>query len=191
MSSVPAEGITEPARRISWDELLAKTPEKDPPTLAELAEDALAPVGDVLLAMLEDQALFNVATFGGPEEYEEGRDRYEVSEPADAHVASSLVRSIGEFDKGQHRVVLDIDHPVHAVPSSTPGHFHLYIDAPPIPDAVYWKLVDVLVEAGIVEPGYASASKARGHTDVRLPWVRKPVQPEVTTKTFEQMLEEA
>lgn len=171
----------------TWADLLAPPEPKNVATLDQLADTAPVLVPSPLVAMLEDQKLFNVATFAG-EDYEEGRDRYEVSTPSEAHVASSLVR--GHDPEPLHRLVIDVDHPVHAVPSSTPGHFHLYVDTPPIPDAVYWKLVDVLVEAGLVEPGYRDASKHRGHTDVRLPWVRKVAHPPVTTDDFDVMLEE-
>jgi hypothetical protein len=75
-------------------------------------------------------------------------------------------------DGGWHYPVLDIDLPVFAIPSSTHGHTHLYVDR-----AMSWpklvRLLDVLVEVGLVEKGYAEASKARGFTAVRLPWVSK------------------
>lgn len=71
-----------------------------------------------------------------------------------------------------HKPVLDIDLPAKLVPSTTPGHFHLFIDK-----AMTWekyaRLLDVLADVGIVEPGYVSASKQRGFTAARLPWVKK------------------
>lgn len=73
-----------------------------------------------------------------------------------------------------HRVVLDVDHPVKALPSTTEGHFHLFIDKK-ITWKQYKKIMKAFVEAGIVEPGYLGASKSRGFTAVRLPWVKKPV----------------
>ena len=80
-----------------------------------------------------------------------------------------------------HTPVLDIDFPAALVPSSTPGKYHLYLDMP-MPWEKYVKLLDVMAEVGILEPGYVGASKARGFTAVRLPWVRKsyrPLQPDV------------
>jgi hypothetical protein len=71
-----------------------------------------------------------------------------------------------------HRPVLDIDFPATLLPSSTPGHHHLYLDVP-----MHWeryrKLLEALAEAGVVETGYVAASISRGYTAVRLPWVRK------------------
>lgn len=88
--------------------------------------------------------------------------------PDDANLISSELA----MDHDLHTVVLDIDFPVHIVPSSTPGHFHLFITK-----AIRWeqyqKLLDVMAEIGLLEPGYVEASKRRGGTHVRLPWVRK------------------
>lgn len=71
-----------------------------------------------------------------------------------------------------HRPVLDIDLPVHVTPSSTPGHHHLFIDKQ-MTWATYSTLLLALVDAGIIERGYAEASIDRGRTDVRLPWIKK------------------
>lgn len=81
---------------------------------------------------------------------------------------------------GWHYPVLDLDLPVYVVPSSTPGHSHLYID-----HLMTWEkyvaLLRALADAGLVEEGYVKASIARGHTALRLPWVRKWTNDEPTT----------
>lgn len=101
----------------------------------------------------------------------DGRDR-EVASIEDAHVVSSLH---GANPENRHAVVLDIDHPTWLVKSSTPGHYHLYID---VPDGISWsnyaKLLRQLAACNVIEEGYFNASLARGHSDVRLPWVHKP-----------------
>jgi hypothetical protein len=74
----------------------------------------------------------------------------------------------------RHRVVLDLDMPAQLVESTTPGHFHLYIDKE-LTWAAYLALLFALQKAGIIERGYLRASRARGYTAVRLPWVRKNV----------------
>lgn len=71
-----------------------------------------------------------------------------------------------------HKPVLDLDISAMLVPSSTSGHFHLYLDKV-LPWSDYEKLLKVLKEVGIIEPGYAHACIARQETWVRLPWVRK------------------
>jgi len=58
------------------------------------------------------------------------------------------------------------------VPSSTPGHGHLYIDT-----ILWWDEYEALLQAfawsGLLEPGYAGASIRRRATHLRLPWVKK------------------
>lgn len=75
-----------------------------------------------------------------------------------------------------HRVVLDIDMDAALVPSSTPGHHHLYINKS-LDWTAYTKLLRALVDAGIVQRGYAEASISRGYSAVRPPWVHKPPPP--------------
>jgi hypothetical protein len=78
-------------------------------------------------------------------------------------------------DGPTHKPVLDIDVPAMLVPSSTPGHHHLYIDAPMSwPD--YVKLMKVLGEVGILQKGYVHASIQREGSWVRAPWIRKGAQ---------------
>lgn len=74
-----------------------------------------------------------------------------------------------------HTIMLDVDHPVRVVDSTTPGHHHLYIDVA-LPWPKYLALLEALAEAGVVEPGYVAASKRRGATFLRLPWVAKTAE---------------
>lgn len=91
---------------------------------------------------------------------------------AESAIDANLVSSELLGSDGLHSLVLDIDVPASLVPSSTFGHSHLYINAE-MTWAAYTHLLDALVIAGIVEPGYRDASLARGFTAVRLPWIRK------------------
>jgi hypothetical protein len=96
-------------------------------------------------------------------------DTREESDPEKAHVVSSLGP-----DGKTHHPVLDIDVPAELIPSTTPGHSHLYLDVD-----MNWGQLQMLLAAlhaaGIIERGYMDASIARGFTCVRLPWVKKPV----------------
>ena len=106
-------------------------------------------------------------------EYEEGAEGREgVTDLSEANVVSSLAPDFPTIVSPWHRPVLDLDIPAFLVPSSTPGHSHLYIDHE-VPDEVFWRLCDALAEAGILQEGYVSASKSRGYTSVRLPWIKK------------------
>lgn len=71
-----------------------------------------------------------------------------------------------------HIPILDLDMNAMLLPSSTPGHHHLYIDKPMTWEN-YQKLLDVLAEVGILEPGYVGVSKRRKRTQVRTPWTKK------------------
>ena len=83
---------------------------------------------------------------------------------------------INLFGGVRHKVVLDIDLPVTVLPSTTPGHHHLFIDHEVDWDD-YVHLLEALTACGLVEPGYAYASKERGYSCVRLPWVKKAETP--------------
>jgi hypothetical protein len=73
---------------------------------------------------------------------------------------------------GMHKLALDIDLPARLLPTTTPGHWHLYIDHE-MPWDAYVRILDALAEAGVIEKGYARASKIRGYTSVRPPWLAK------------------
>lgn len=84
--------------------------------------------------------------------------------------AANLVSSLTE--RGLHAPVLDLDFPARLVPSSTPGHFHLYLDVE-MAWEVYEKLLGALAEAGVLESGYVHAMLGRGATYVRREGVLK------------------
>ncbi|MEU4155728.1 hypothetical protein [Actinoplanes sp. NPDC026670] len=85
-----------------------------------------------------------------------------------------------------HKVVLDIDLPVTVLPSSTPGHHHLFIDKP-MTWPTYKRLLDALADAGLIESGYRSASVERKYTAVRLPWVKKAEPVPATPDTHDNL----
>lgn len=106
----------------------------------------------------------------------------EVTSLDEANVISSLIDPV-KFDLADveptpklHTVVLDIYVPATMVDSTSPGHHHLFIDSVMTQDT-YFALLDALANAGVIEQGYANASKARGFSAVRLPWVKK--EPEL------------
>lgn len=115
---------------------------------------------------LHKQELAQMGVPGDVEEDDYSFSHVRVDSIDEAHVICSQ-------DKlGNHRPILDIDFPVHVVPSSTEGHFHLFLDKQMNFDT-YMRLLAALANAGIIESKYASVSEARGYTSVRLPWIRK------------------
>lgn len=84
----------------------------------------------------------------------------------------------GQDDKTEwHAPVLDIDIDHIYYPSTTPGHAALLLNVQLKPD-LYWKLINVLEECRIIEPGFAEASRQRGYSACRTPWTKKPLPPE-------------
>lgn len=112
-----------------------------------------------------------------------------VDNPADAEVVLSTTGKTGKAgnyswmtEEPLHRPIIDLDFPAALIPSTTPGHFHLYIDKE-MPWSTYQTLLSALAEAGLIEPGYRDASVARQFTSVRMPSVKKePAVAEVLAK---------
>lgn len=68
--------------------------------------------------------------------------------------------------KDWHLPVLDIDFEAHLVPSSTPGHYHLFLNQP-IPWREYRRLLKALARAGIVEKDWVKSALSHGMSMVR------------------------
>lgn len=111
----------------------------------------------------------------------DGDERRQTENLDEAQVVSSEAQDVAGWPPsvvpGMHRPILDIDFPVHVYPSTTEGHNHLYFDRL-ITWEKYAALLQALADAEILEPGYVSASLARKHTAVRLPWVKKEAKPD-------------
>lgn len=105
-------------------------------------------------------------------------ERHQVGSPDDANLVSSLTTS------GGHSPALDIDVPIRLVPSSTPGHHHLYIDT-----EMSWKdykrLLRVMARCGILEEGFVRASIDRGSTMLRLRPTKPTDQKEETDESVQ------
>lgn len=143
--------------------------------------------GASLLALYSRLVPYRVKDWGNNDSDDKANnrpgDREQVSNLTDANVITSLHRPDNFWDAftdegPRHAVVLDIDHPAWLMPSTTPGHYHLYIDVPGgIPGPEYDALLIALANARVIETGYAGASRARGFTSVRLPWIMKEKGP--------------
>jgi hypothetical protein len=106
----------------------------------------------------------------------------------EANLISSIV-----YDDGEtviHNPVLDVDIPMWIVPSTNPFHYHLVIDRAMTPED-YDKLLNVLVEVGILEKGiYELQWKQQGATFIRPPWVKKTPMSGGSAKGFLMMDED-
>src|SRR6478735_2350381 len=87
--------------------------------------------------------------------------------PEHANLVSSLAYSDGGVS--YHYPVLDIDMQAVLTPTSTPGHHHLFINKL-LTDEQYGKLLNTLVEVGIVQQGILDLQwKQDGMTCARMP----------------------
>ena len=106
----------------------------------------------------------------------ENEDRIECDED-EANLVSSLMSDpvyARHDQQAWHMPVLDIDIPCRLIPSSTPGHHHLYIDAP-MRWVDYKRLLILLRDLGIIEAGFCDLSIKRGASFVRHPECKKGV----------------
>jgi len=129
-----------------------------------------------LLALLGRLTTWKVTQFAkdsdGMQFLEDDREPADITEGANV-VSSQITTPSWMTEKHPyHAVLLDLDVPAHLVPSSTHGHSHLYIDVS-VPEPTYFKLLDALADCGVIERGYATASKNKGGTFLRMPWVKK------------------
>ncbi|QXO13727.1 hypothetical protein SEA_DUMPTRUCK_75 [Gordonia phage DumpTruck] len=99
--------------------------------------------------------------------------------PRTSNCVSSQIHpdSFNDWRRGSprqyHKPILDIDFEAALVPSTTEGHYHLFLDKE-MEWRDYEKLLRVLAEVGILEPGYVKAAQRRKATWVRAPWTKKP-----------------
>jgi len=108
------------------------------------------------------------------DDYNASADAVTPSEQEANVVTSALLgqRSAVSDDLSLHAPVLDIDFGAQLIPSSTPGHFHLYFEKAMTWDN-YCGLLKALGDVGILEAGYVKASLRRGYSSVRKPGVYK------------------
>lgn len=124
-------------------------------------------ISETVLRFLTDNALFLVRHWATSSDDPNQDARVETANSASANVVSSVLKGTE-----LHRPVLDIDIPAALIPSSTPGHSHLYIDRL-LSWPQYEKLLAALADAGIIERGYYDTAVKRKATFVRLPWIKK------------------
>lgn len=97
------------------------------------------------------------------------------------------------FGTEYHAPVLDIDFEAELIPSSTEGHYHLFLDRA-MSKELYFELLDVLARVGILQYGFVEGAKKRGASSVRLPWIKKDdwhanqADPDLKIKNLEARL---
>jgi hypothetical protein len=155
-----------------------------------------------LRSLLGKLTAYKVKHWGQDSSEPSSLDRDPTNDLNEAHVTSSLLREQPEgahsladiLNAGRdpwdlaapeqlHQVVVDIDHAAHLVSSSTPDHWHLYVEIPGgVPQSAYFDWLRASAKIGLLQQGYVDASIARGHSDLRLPWVTKADTPPTDPK---------
>lgn len=97
--------------------------------------------------------------------YRQNKNRWRV-DPSEANLISSRT------DDGRQMPIIDLDFDFHLEESSTPGHYHLYLDKP-IPRRKFVALMLALWYSGVVEMGFAVWSLRRMGNFARLPGIEK------------------
>lgn len=135
-----------------------------------------------LIALLTGVDLYKQVRW---QSYEEDDRREPTDNLTEAVCASSRLRSqpdmshvlqIDRDNAEQHYLMIDLDVQSYLVPSTTPGHSHLYVERS-VPWRDLARLIEALAACGIIEHGYAAASLQRRSTTLRLPWIKKEPEP--------------
>lgn len=100
--------------------------------------------------------------------------RVHVDKIEDANLVSSHIKN------DIHAPAIDLDFPAYLVPSTTPGHFHLYIEKE-MQWKDYKKLLDTLLEVGLINKGWYDISMKFEQTYLRLPHIKKELEPTPTS----------
>lgn len=102
----------------------------------------------------------------------------EIIIPADVGLANLIGSQLQTTDGVLHAPVIDVDFPCRVIPSSTDGHYHLYIDKP-MDWKQYQKFLKAMYEAGIIEKGYYNSAMKTKQSLVRKPGAYKEQSVEI------------
>lgn len=115
-------------------------------------------------AFIEDR---KVAWFNSEESGKSGEGWVTPVKVVETYEEANLILS-STTNGNEHLPVFDLDFPCKLVPSRTEGHFHLYMNVP-VEWEAFLKVLEAMVDAGLIEKGYYEASKTRGFTAARVP----------------------
>jgi len=124
----------------------------DPPTMGKAPDPLPAPakIPEAKRTTWYQQSLTAYGVSGGQTQ----------QAPENSNLISSLT------DKGTHMPALDIDFPCRLEPSSTPGHFHLYLEKE-MDEVDYLDLLNDLEKYEILEPAFVDCAIKEKKTFLR------------------------
>jgi hypothetical protein len=129
---------------------------------------------EVIPSFILDRGLWFSGKLNDPACYEDS-DRNPVESYGEANLIGSRTtqrRFPGVPAGDMHLPVIDLDFSAHLEASTTPGHYHLYLNK----DVSWWyykRVLKAMWKAGLIEKGFYRLSVKRGQTFVRRPGVRK------------------
>lgn len=91
------------------------------------------------------------------------------------HDDATLVTS--ELPNGNHMPVIDLDLTTMLIPSTRPGHYHLYVNRE-MSWGQFLNMLQAMTDAGVVQDGFNRHTRRRGHATVRYPGVTKENEAE-------------
>lgn len=110
--------------------------------------------------IMSTRALYNQPDLGPDNSYDHKQPLNQVQTAGEANLISSISTN-GKY----HYPVLDLDYNVFVIPSS-PGKNHLLINRA-LTAENYGKLISVLTEVGIIQPGFGNQFKTKKATFIR------------------------
>lgn len=99
-------------------------------------------------------------------------DKKIVQMLADLNISHRMPAMVHRLPDGMGRLDIRTDTQFALIDSSTIGHKHLIIGVE-LEWKKYEELLNLLARCGILEPGFAKASIAKGYSAIRPPWVHK------------------
>lgn len=121
--------------------------------------------GEEIVEAVGPRGLYRTLTPISDSPYEEDPERVKSE-----HGYATLVGS--KLPNGNHMPVIDLDLPCTLVPSSTPGHFHLYINKE-MSFGEFLSMLQAMTDTGVVQPGFNRFTRERGQAFVRYPGYTK------------------
>lgn len=132
--------------------------------------------GKQIVKTVADRLLFRTVTPISDSPYEEDPERV----PSE-HGYATLVSS--KLPNGNHKPVIDLDLPCTLAESSTPGHYHLFIDKE-MSFGQFLNILQAMTDAGVVQPGFNRFTREREQAFVRYPGVTKATEKYMTDEAL-------
>jgi hypothetical protein len=151
-------------------------------SMTMIAEHKIRHLPRGLMHLIDRLQTYQVDRWRRPGDYGSGTDSIFCTNRKrmpleDADVVSSRAKTYGgtpqlDPETATHFPIFDLDVPAYLVPSSTPGHSHLYVDKR-VSWRQYRKVLKAMSKAGIIDEAYYEATVGAKAAFLRLPWIKR------------------